>query len=269
MEMKYSQIVLRNRFLFRLGVFGLSLLFFIIYWKTKSEATIFNILLGISGSLCAWALVESIDFFIETCQKYSYQRKQFFLMLNDYWSEMTGLLKGEPEDILYEEIKDVVDRMYAEVAKYPFNAEVYTISEEWEQAVNYITRLQETFWGNNFHGLGYKYDLSENKKHLYSILVEVEKISPNPMEYKNDIDEIVKQAERFSRIEINFEKLEKNRAIRQNARGLIRETFDIMKSELLLYSLKPQLDFEKLYSKNDKKQGLLCIIRLLFRKIKF
>ena len=269
MEMKYSQTVLRNRFIFRLGVFILSLLFFIIYWKTKGTATIYNILLGVSGSLCAWALVELIDFIIETCQKYWHQRNQFFLMLNDYWHEMNILLKSEPDDISYEGIKDVIERMYNEVAQYPFKAEVYTISKEWEQYVNYIIRLHEAFWGNFFHGAGYKYSMNENKKYLYSILVKEEKILPNCLTYKNDIDEIVRQAEIFSRIEISFEKLEESKAIRYTSRGLIKETFDIMKSEVTLYSLKPQLDFEEIYLRNNKEPGFLSIMKLLFREIQF
>ena len=223
MVIKYSQSILRSRFLFRIIVLVLSLWVFKIYWQTESQATIFTILLGVSGSLSAWALVELIDFFIETCQKYWNQRNQFFLMLNGYWSELVVLLKGNPEDISYEVVKDVIDRMYTEVAKYPLEAEIYTLSKEWEQCANYIMRLQETFWGNYFHGSGYKYTLSENKKHLYNILVKEEKISDNPRRYKSNIDEIVKRAEEFSRIEINFEKLKENDAIRYHSRGRISD----------------------------------------------
>ena len=126
-----------------------------------------------------------------------------------------------------------------------------------------------SFTGNYFHGSGYKYTLSENKKHLYNILVKEEKISDNPRRYKSNIDEIVKRAEEFSRIEINFEKLKENDAIRYHSRGRIREIFDIMNSELLLYSLRPQLDFETKFLKDEKKPGFLSIIRLLLRKTQF
>lgn len=269
MEMKYSQRVLRKKFLFRILVFAISLSFFIYYWKTGWTGTIPNIFLGVSGSLCAWALVELIDFFVETGQRYWDQRNQFILMINGYWHEMTIPLKEEYDNISYDVVKSVVDRMYNEVALFPFKAEVYTLSKEWEQLANYITRLQEAFWANYFYGLGFKNDLIEKRQYLYSILVKEEKLSPNPIKYKNDIDEIVKQAEKFSRVDITFEKLQENRAIRHTTRGLIRETFDILEAKVTLYSLKPQLDFEEKILSNNKKPCFLTVMKIMFRKVQF
>lgn len=160
MKQTRDQRVLCQRFLFRLLVLLFSVAGCILYGNFNNYSpTVWAIILGLSGSALVWSFVELFDFFIETYRQFTNERSQFFIMTEVHWSQLRSIFRSDisVEELPWEKIADIVDDLYSKTASFPFQGGIYSISKEFESAVDYITRM---YWKSH----GYQHSIAQQRK---------------------------------------------------------------------------------------------------------
>ena len=73
-------------------------------------------------------------------------------IVDEYLCEMINVLsKKKNEEIDWEKFRECKDELWGKVARYPFECDIYTISEEFQEIANYIWRLSWKFDGCFFY----------------------------------------------------------------------------------------------------------------------
>ena len=105
-----------------------------------------NWLLGVSGSLLVWSLVESISFLLDIKQSILDQRTKFFSLTQEAFDSISSTYKPELVDGKFSSsefkmFQESIVKFYADVMKFPFECPLYSNTKEFQQAVNYIERM--------------------------------------------------------------------------------------------------------------------------------
>ena len=271
MERKRRQKALRQKIDFRVLVLLLSIILICLYFKNaEKNPAVWGAVLGLSGSACVWAAVEIVDFYIDTYFQYVSERNSFIMKIEVYWSKLRTAFKSSSEynETFWLEVKELVDELYSYVCKYPFEGEIYAISNEFEKIFWYISRL---YWKTD----GYRYgngNIEENEywQPLYDtfVLAEHEEIK-NVDEITDKCINIAGRYDELKNTEVKFESfLIPEDLIIYDLKGDLKEQYRVLPClEGVYLTFKPALDFRKNIL-NSASKGMFCTVtELTWRKI--
>lgn len=224
-----------------------------------------NWLLGVSGSLLVWSLVESISFLIDTKQTVLDQRSRFFSLTQEAFELMISTYKPELVDgkFLSSEFKkfqESIVKLYADVMKFPFEGPLYANTEEFQKAVNYIERM---YW---------KYDSiqlksSEEFKIGDLVLTDVYKGSYEDLVLEWKEIEATRQAtSNLAKCDLNFDKLDiPEGLVHYDWTGYISYWHDLS-GRRFIKRFKPSSDFNKeIYSRSWTNRSIFAIAKELYQ----
>ena len=271
MESKREQCALKRKLCFRIFVFAISMLITLGYviWN-KNNATIWTVMVGFSGSAAVWALVEIVDFFIETYQTFEKESNDFSIMIEEHWSKLRDIFrsKSEAKDVPWEDVFNNVNDLYNDIAAFPFHGNVYPISEEFEKAAYYITRL---YWKAD----GYKYskkrnDTQEYWEAFYKTFVMISDDLPGKS--KKTLEEIMQLNEKIDKlrdIDVTFKEFDHPKGMIDYCDvGDLGKTVSLPSGEIQYKTFKPAYDFHREFNENQKDGVIVTVVNLLRRKTK-
>lgn len=135
---------LRKKYKFRIIVFVISVFISILFipYNTVSPA-LWGVLLGIGGSGLTWALFEFFDLSLNVYEEYSREFYDYFSNVNDHWTKIKKAFKTikNPSGIDWPNVKKDLYDLYNMSSSFPFHGPAFSISQEFEDAHNYIARL--------------------------------------------------------------------------------------------------------------------------------
>lgn len=271
MEQTRDQRVLRQRFWFRLLVLLFSVASCILYGIFNSYSpTVWGVILGLSGSALVWSFVELFDFFVEIYRQFTSERSQFFIITEKHWSQLRRVFRSNTsiEDLPWEKVADIVDDLYSKTALFPFQGGIYSISKEFELAVNYITRL---YWKS--HG----YQHSRAKKNtrdywepFYRDFVSIQsEVAKEPAKTFTNFFRINNRIDALREIEVSFHDYNHPEGmISFHELGDLGESVSIPSGQIQCKTLKPAYDFHRKFHENPPHGAFITVMELLFRHIK-
>ena len=271
MEQRRNQRVLRQRFGFRLFVLLLSTAGSILYGVFNSYwPTVWGIILGLAGSALVWSFVELFDFFVEIYQQFTSERSQFFIMTEEHWSQLRSIFRSDTsiEELPWEMVAEIVDDLYSKTASFPFQGGIYSISDEFESAAIYITRMH---WKSH----GYQHSAAkENTRDywepFYRDFVSVEsEVVEDPVRRFADFSHINDQIDALKEIDISFEDFNHPEGMIHHYKlGDLGESISIPSGKLQRKTLKPAYDFRQKFHESPPHGAFISVMGLLFRRIK-
>lgn len=271
MEQRRVQCVLRCRFWFRFSIFIISLIICIAYLKFYScNPAVWGFILGLSGSTLTWAFVELFDFFVETYHQFASERSQFFLITEDYWSQLRRIFRAEVDikDIPWKQVESIVAHLYSKVASFPFQGGIYSISKEFETAVTYITRL---YWKTH----GYirsveKKDTQDYWEPFYKVFVlRSKELAKEPVKTLFDFSCINKQIDALRKIDISFQDFSHPEGmIDYLGLGDLGESMSVVSGVIQYKTFKPAYDFHQNFNEKPPHGSFSTVMGLLFRRTK-
>ena len=270
MEGNQYQKALRTRFLFRLAVLALSIAACVAYlWFHAYRPVVWGVILGLAGSALVWAFVELIDFFVETHVQFVAERNRFFIMVQEYWHQLRQLLRNKknPTEISWNEVKEVIDNLYAETARFPFDGPVYTLSHEFELAVNYITRL---YWkSDGYINAPVKQKDADFWAPLYGDLVWTSaKKAEDLSSVARELSALKTTLSALKDIEVSFEDFHHpDGLMSMDPYGDMGKSITIPAGETTYVTFKPAYDFQNKFHENPPDGTFLTVIKLLFRRL--
>lgn len=223
-----------------------------------------NWLLGVSGSLLVWSLVESISFLLDTKQIVLDQRSKFFSLTQDAFELIISTYKPELADGKFpsnefKKFQESIVKLYADVMKFPFDGPLYSNTKEFVKAVNYIERL---YW---------KYDSIRLKpSEVFEIgnlvVTDVYKGSYKDLVLEWKEIEATRQAtSNLAKCDSNFDKLDiPEGLVHYDWTGYISYWHDLS-GRRFIKRFKPSLDFNKeIYSYSWTKKSIFAIFKELY-----
>ena len=268
MEQRRMQRVLREQFGFRVFIFLVAFVGCVGYLLYNEQDTIiWGFVLGIAASALVWALVELVDFFVNTFQQYCLERSSFILMISGYWSQIRILLKQDRQTISWLPIKNIVEELYNQTAKYPFVGGIYSTSKEFQEATHYIFRL---YW--KVHGCFWNVDdLDPNSipaEQLYEAFVQIEKSDGSADEFLIEFSTIEAEMKELEGMPVSFDSFEVPKHIFENRhKGTMWERFDLDENISTCWNFRPANDFQKKFGELPAHGSFLTVLSLIFRKI--
>ena len=215
MKMEETKKLLRRKFWFRVIVTAIALACVAVSYCLPSSdgsigKTIKDLLLGIAGSALVWSFIELFDFIVNTFDAYKDQRDKFIARGHDFCSDLCDLLKNkEPEKIDYQAVYSLISNFHQIVCLASFHEPIYAISDEFIDIYNYINRL---YW--KVAGLKYRINNTVDIKiknastqEIYNVLVEISTTQQDIRSFVQETNNISKEYEELSEIEINCELL--------------------------------------------------------------
>lgn len=268
MEQKRMQNMLREQFGFRIFIFLIALLGCIGYGLYGKQApVIWGIILGAAASALVWALVELFDFFVSTYHQYCLERSAFILMVTGYWSNIRPLLSRKTQEICWLSIKSIVEELYRKATQYPFDGGTFALSKEFQDAVNYITRM---YW----RVLGCFWNLDDvepescQAQSLYDMFVMIENGERNGEAFLIDFSNLEVEMEVLRDIELSFEKFDVPKYSSKTSRfGVMWEEVDADQNTHVRWSFRPQIDFRRKFDETPARGAFITVFFLMFRKI--
>lgn len=269
MELKRIKAVLQKRFLFRAVVFILALLGCVGYvFLQKYNNVVWSFILGISGSALVWAAVELFDFFVQTYHQYCKERAAFLIMTNEYFSKVKELIRKDTVNIPWNEVQAIWDELWEKVARHPFVAPVYCLSKEFDEAGNYIQRIDMkllacfTLAENGELNPGTLYE-----QMLYSALISVEKQAEQTSATIFNMGGATSFLEKMAKEEASFAAIEiPDQIIYEGEKGNLGEQFSIPGNIHTYTTFRPSLDFEIRFDQAEEKGALKTVFPLIFGK---
>lgn len=270
MERNCYRSALRARFLFRLAVLTLSIVACVAYLGFHAyRPVVWGIILGLAGSALVWAFVELIDFFVETHVQFIAERNRFFIMVQEYWHQLRQLLRNKKNttEISWNEIKEAIDNLYTETARFPFDGPVYTLSREFELAVNYITRL---YWkSDGYINAPEKQKDADFWEPLYEDLVWINTKSVKDFfNVAREFSELNVKLSALKDIEVSFEDFHHpDGLMSMDPYANMEKSITIPPGEMTSVTFKPAYDFQNRFHENPPDGTFLTIIKILFRRL--
>lgn len=267
MEFKRKQSVLRKRFWFRFIVCIAALLGSFLYLTPGQKSDVWTVIIGVCGSALVWALVELVDFFVQTHYQYESERNTYIGMLTEYFCKMKSIIRANKDSIPMHELRVVVDELYEETNRYVFNSNIYPVSKEFEMCANYIQRM---YWKFDACCMGI-YDDCEEKDEYYKklydsiLLAKEEKEVTSGRLFRSFFAQ--KSEADMTDIELSFEayQLPKN-LVSDDVKGNIEDKFTVPGNIRKTITFIPDIAFGRFY-KNSKSSVFSVCMGLLFRKI--
>lgn len=271
MKQTRDQRVLCQRFLFRLLVLLFSVAGCILYGNFNNYSpTVWAIILGLSGSALVWSFVELFDFFIETYRQFTNERSQFFIMTEVHWSQLRSIFRSDisVEELPWEKIADIVDDLYSKTASFPFQGGIYSISKEFESAVDYITRM---YWKSH----GYQHSTAKKNTRdywepFYRDFVSIQsEVAKEPAKIFTDFSCIDNRIDPLREIDVSFRDYNHpDGMISFHELGDLSESISIPSGQIQYKTFKPAYDFHRKFHENPPHGAFITVIGLLFRRIK-
>ena len=271
MEQERSQYVLRQRFGFRVVILILSIIGCALYFILDADYPILSgFIFGLSGSGFMWALVEIIDFFIEIHRIFEEERSRFFVMVENYWSQLRDIFRvaADAKDVKWEEVFDCIDNLYNDMTRFPFQGGIYSISKEFEDAVIYITRL---YWkAHGYANSREKRNTRDYWKAFYNDFVEVSRNHSRTSEKEiREFTTINRKIDELRRIEVSFDDFNHPEdMINYQDYGDLGRSLSFTSGETQYRTFKPAHDFHEKFHIDAQYSVFPVVCELLSRKIK-
>ncbi len=183
--------VLKQKIFFRLGTIAVSILLFALFSTCVYNSILQNILIGFTCSLFAWAVVDFIDFSVDTYSVYIDERHRFLHEIIKKLDKVTEQFrfdntKGNSEENFYQidcllsdnnaetnlnlqkiwlDSQIILDELYKYIILFPLKSKIYCCSPEYEKIFHYMTRCHWFLQGCLSNG-------QVNIKRLYDVLIK-------------------------------------------------------------------------------------------------
>ena len=234
-----------------------------IYFETNVDMV--NFIFGVAASGVFWSIVELFDLIINTKSLYCSERNKLIFIVDVYLCEMINVLsKIKNEEIDWEKFRECKDELWGKVARYPFECDIYTISEEFQEIANYIWRLSWKFDGCFF------YKTNEVKKNaFYSSVVSIVKFTDRCRVEELDIFTLKDNMDEMAKIELNFEPLELPKGLMiVGQKGNLGKYTNLTNNYSIYTTFLPRLIFEEKVIRRPVENSIVLIFKLLWRTIK-
>lgn len=234
-----------------------------IYFETNVDMV--NFIFGVAASGVFWSIVELFDLIINTKSLYCSERNKLIFIVDEYLCEMINVLsKKKNEEIDWEKFRECKDELWGKVARYPFECDIYTISEEFQEIANYIWRLSWKFDGCFF------YKTNEVKKNaFYSSVVSIVKFTDRCRVEELDIFTLKDNMDEMAKIELNFEPLELPKGLMiVGQKGNLGKYTNLTNNYSIYTTFLPRLIFEEKVIRRPVENSIVLIFKLLWRTIK-
>lgn len=267
MEFKRKQSVLRKRFWFRLIVCIAALLGSFWYLTPGEKSDVWTVIIGVCGSAMVWALVELVDFFVQTHYQYESERNTYLGMLTEYFCKMKSIIRANKDSIPMHELRGIVDELYEETNRYVFNSNIYPVSKEFEMCANYIQRM---YWKFDACCTGIYDDCEERDeyyKKLYDAIlcVKEEKEATSGRLFRGIFAQ--KSEANMTDIELSFDAYQlPNNLVSDDVTGNIEDQFTVPGNIHKTITFIPDIAFGRFY-KNSKSSVISVCMGLLFRRV--
>lgn len=270
MEQERNQYALRQSFIFRLlvliaSVFGCALYFIL----NADYPTLSGFVFGLSGSGFMWSLVEIVDFFIEIHKVFEKERSLFFVMLEKYWSQLRCFFRSanNAKDVDWDKVIMCINNLYNDVATFPFQGGIYSISKEFEEATIYITRL---YWKATGYANSKKRENTQNYwKAFYDDFVEVLCSAKEGINELKEIEIINHRIDELRKIDLSFDDFNHPEGmIGYKDNGDLGALFLLGSERIRIKTFKPARDFHKKFHVDTQYNAIPIVWELLIRKIK-
>ncbi len=266
MEIKRKQNVLRNKFWFRIAICLLAFTTSIIYLFLNNDSHFWSVIIGVSGSALVWALVELVDFFIQTQYRYESERNTFLGIITDSFCKMKSIIRASDDEIPMHELKSITLNLYEEINNFLFNNDIYPVSKEFESCCNYIERMR---WKFDACCAGIYDDCEERNEcyqKLYDAILLVKKEKELTSKRFFECFSSQKSEWEMTNIELSFEKYTLPEGlIDHEAEGNIKDSFMIPGNIHETITFVPDIDFKNIF--HNDKSNILIVFELLFRTI--
>ena len=269
MASKQQQWVLRLQIGLRILILILSFTLCILYcFIPNKDDAVWVLLISISASALVWALVESFTFFVQTYHQYMSERNSYFSIINSYWNKLQVVFKeyDQINTVDWNRVHNIIDLLYDEVSKFPFQGSTFCISKEFELSVNYIKRLSWKATGCCCDEKSNDYQSRVQKFYDSFILIE---------ECTSDKDDVIKSSKiperlaALSDIAVSFDYYQPPEELYEHScRGNIGESLDLISWIRQYVTFKPSLDFEKQFYASKVDGIFVTVMKLIFRRIK-
>lgn len=281
MESKRLQNILRWKFCFRILIFTITLFTAIsmscldtcgdkkiicydsIYFEIDGD--IVNFIFGVAASGVFWSVVELFDLFIDTKSLYCSERNKLIFIVDECLCEMIDILSVKNrEEIDWERFRECKDKLWGRIARYPFECDIYTISEEFQEIANYIWRLSWKFDGCFF------YKTNEHKKNaFYSSVVSIVKFTDRCRVEGLDVFILKDNMDEMAKVELNFKPLELPKGLMiVGQKGNLGKYTNLTKNYSIYTTFLPRLIFEEKVIRKPVENSIVLIFKLLWRTIK-
>ena len=267
MEIKRKQNVLRNKFWFRITICLLALTTSIIYLLLKNDSHFWSVIIGVSGSALVWALVELVDFFIQTQYRYESERNTFLGIITDSFCKIKSIIRASDDEIPMHELKSITLNLYEEINNFLFNNDIYPVSKEFELCCNYVERMR---WKFDACCVGIHDDCEERNEcyqKLYDAILLVKKEKELTSKRFFECFSSQKSEWEMTNIELSFDKITLPEGlIDHEVEGNIKDSFMIPGNIHETITFVPDIDFKNIF--HNDKSNILVVFELLFRTIK-
>lgn len=176
--------------------------------------------------------------------------------------------KSEAKDVPWEDVFNNVNDLYNDTAAFPFHGNVYPISEEFEKAAYYITRL---YWKAD----GYKYskkrnDTQEYWETFYKTFVMISDDLPGKSQ--KTLEEIMQLNEKIDKlrdIDVTFEEFDHPKGMIDYCDiGDLGKNISLPSGKIQYRTFKPAYDFHCEFNEGQKNGVIVTVVNLLRRKTK-
>ena len=182
---------------------------------------------------------------------------------------MKNIVKKDPNNIAFLELKSKLEIMYDFVALYPFEGPLFSISKDFSDAYFYIWRLYWKFHACFWNGLSELSKDSKEYNELYSCLFIDTIEYDNTHERVNELLNIPKILQKMIGIKLCFEKYKPPEVMfTQNQSDVITETIFITSPECKYKIFTPIKDFQIRFQSKKAQGAFLTVSKLIFRNIK-
>ena len=234
-----------------------------IYFEIDGD--IVNFIFGVAASGVFWSVVELFDLFIDTKSLYCSERNKLIFIVDECLCEMIDILSVKNrEEIDWERFRECKDKLWGRIARYPFECDVYTISEEFQEIANYIWRLSWKFDGCFFHKPN-----KQKKDVFYSSVVSIVRFNNRCNLEGDDIFSLISGMDEIGKIELNFKPLKLPKGLMiVGQKGNLGKYNNLPKNYSIYTTFLPRLIFEEKVIRKPVENSIVLVFKLLWRTIK-
>ena len=260
MKIEENQKLLKQKFYSRIIVALTAVAICFLACVLNVNEDIKSVILGITGSALAWSIVEIVDFFINTFDAYKDQRIKLLRIVFCHFAELKELVRiDKTEELDLEKVSEVIGKLTHDVYSFPFEGRIYSISSEFQQIANYISRMYWKTLGVAHFGH------DDNKKQLYNSLVKQSSEYSDEIckQFMRDFTSLTSKYEELSKIGISFEFLPEPDIVRDSLEGNLHQSVQLGGKESGIVknkTFKPDIDFEPICMRKVYVSELLPLL---------